>query len=320
MNKYQEIIQALAGQRILVTGHLTPDADCVSAMLALYQAFDGQKKGWQLVLEDDINFNLRYLPGCELIKKPQDLNAEVDAVLLVDCHESSRASTGWLDIYADKPLYVIDHHRGQNVKADVLVLDPHSSAAALLVYQIIKTARQPLTTEIALLLYSGIVADTGCFRFSNTNKATFEAAADLIDYDVDLQLVRINLFERRSLANTKIIAAALTGLELFHEGRLCLLSVDLATKKAVQAMENDCGNVVGNALMIEGVKFGFFLEERLEGIKVSMRCREGYSVDDLAASCGGGGHAKAAGCTINTSLAEAKEILVAAVGKVLKEG
>ncbi|MGI5891487.1 MAG: DHH family phosphoesterase [Bacillota bacterium] len=313
-NIYGEIIKALDNKNILITGHLAPDADCISSLLAIYLAFGGRKKGWQVLLEDDYPENLCFLPFINIIKKPHEIAGSIDNVLLLDCGDYKRAAAkDWLDPYKEKPLYIIDHHQKLSDHGDVIVHESNAAATAQIVYKIIKEAGINVDKDIALLLYSGIAADTGGFRYSNTSKETLILSAELLDYGVDLEKVRINLFERRSFANMKLLGVALDSLELFYGGQVAMMVVDRSSMLKYQASPTDCANIVNFSLLVENVGIGLFLEEREDEVKVSLRCRDNYTVDDIAASLGGGGHFRAAGCSLKCTLEDAKRTLLQAI-------
>ena len=240
-------------------------------------------------------------------------------VLLLDCSDYQRASSGWLDHYKDRPLYIIDHHFAEMDKGTITLREVEATATAQIIFKLIKAAGRPINSDIAMLLYSGIVSDSGGFRFSNTTPEVLLVAAELLLYGVDLETVRVNLFERRTFANMKILGAALESLQLFYGGAVSLMAIDQASMSRYNAKATDCINIVNFSLLVENVKIGVLLEEREEGVKVSLRCRDNYFINDIAAAFGGGGHARAAGCTLSCSLAAAKSLILQAIAKKIEE-
>ena len=303
MSHYQQLIDFLHGcDDLLLTAHHDPDADCLGSMLGLYHMFAGKQRGWVMVLEDEIPQNLHFLPEVELIVHPQQILRRPAAVLLVDCGEVSRVSRGWLDTYIGLPFYCIDHHISNDFKGELAVVEPDASSTGEIVAALCETAGQPLSTEAATCLYSAIVSDTGCFRYENTTPRALEIAARLLRLGVDMEQVRIKLFENRSPSGIAILQTALNNLQFIAEGRLCYTFVRHKEALAVQAKVADLNNISNFTLLQNGVIIGVFFEEYEDHVKISLRSRRGLRVDKLAQSLGGGGHMRAAGCSLKGDL------------------
>lgn len=317
---YRQMIDVLQDSKnLLITGHQDPDGDCIGSMLGIYHAFDGKSKGWQMVLQDEMPAYLAFLSGFEEIKSPLDISIKPDGVLLLDCAEAKRSGTTFLDEYLGKvPFYAIDHHPAQDCACDHYIIEDQASATGEICAAIVEAAGISFTTEAATALYSAIVSDTGCFRYLNTTPRCFTIAARLLAAGIDLEAVRINIFENNSLANVKMLGLALQSLELSADGLVAWMKVDLAGKQLYQAKESDLNNIVNYALSIQGVKIGAFFQEKEGEIKVGLRSRKGYAIDGIARSFGGGGHIMAAGCTVKGTLDEVCGQVLAAIKKMLE--
>lgn len=301
---YREMIDILQRQRgLALVGHESPDCDCLGSMLALFRAFEGRDKGWVMLLRDPAPDNLRFLPGLELMIDPDRLTEQPQAFLFVDHGEAERAGAWLAPLLKGQPIYCIDHHATNDFQGEASICEEDAAAAAEIVAALIFAAGMEPDDETALCLYSGIAADTGCFRYLNTTARCFELSARLVD-QVDLELVRISLFEDRSYANLKMMAACLNNLVTACEGKLCYSYISAAQRGRFGAQAEDCHNIVNYTLVLSGVKMGLLFEEYEDEVKISFRCRRGWRVDELARRFNGGGHKLAAGCKTRGKLAD----------------
>ena len=297
MNGYSDIIDVLKGsQRLLIAGHEDPDCDSLGAALGLYLAAGGADKRWTLLRTGEAPKNLSYLPGLDLFRDPAGVSpADFDAVLLVDCSELTRAGGFMPALCRGKKVYCIDHHQVARPEGEVCVVEPEAAAACEIVSCILHEAGFAIGDEAALCLYSGIASDTGGFRFRNTTPRCLTEAASLLP-QIDSELVRIRLFEDRSFANMKMLAACLREMQVECGGLLAYSWLSRAEMEKYGAGYNDCHNIVNFLLELSGVKVALMFEEYADEVKMSFRCREGYRVDELARRFDGGGHMLASGC------------------------
>ncbi len=299
---YQDMAQFLAtAQDLLIIGHRDPDMDCVGSMLGLYHLFDGKAKNWQLALKDEVGNYMSYLPGFDIIKSPDQVQ-NIAAIVYVDCSDKARAGGAWLDAYDHLPAYCIDHHVSNNFTGQICLLEASASSAGEVVYKLGQVANLSLNQSAAICLYSAIVSDTGCFRYSNTSSETLAIAAKLLEFDIDTEQIRIALFESRDPKNMAMLGLALTHMTILAEGRLVYTYISAADMAAHQASKADLHDITNFTLMHEGCQIGIFFQECEQKIDISMRCRSAYRVDILASDLGGGGHKLAAGAHLDGDL------------------
>jgi phosphoesterase RecJ-like protein len=303
MYDYLRMAEFLLGcDDLLLTAHHDPDADCIGSLLGLYHIFNGFKRGWLIILEDEIPQNLCYLPGVEIIMRPQGIDRLPSAVLMVDCGEFRRVSNGWLESYADLPVYCIDHHVSNEFKGELAVVEPDASSTGEIVTAMCDAAELPVCIDAATCLYSAIVSDTGCFRYDNTTPRALETAAKLLRMGVDMEQVRIKLFESRSIAGIAVLQAAFSNLTFIADGRICYCFVRFNEIVSSGAVRADLNNITNFTLMRDCVLIGLFFEEYSDIVKVSLRSRGNLRMDKLAQVFNGGGHMHAAGCSISGDL------------------
>ncbi len=318
-SKYQQMIDFLNTQRnMIICGHEQPDGDCLGSMLAVYHAFAGKQKNWRLVSPDIIPPHLSYLPGIELIIKPEDIDIDVDSVLILDCRSAHRTGL-WLEPYlSGRPVYCADHHEGKRFDGNYLILEPEAAATAEIIAAIIDEAGIELNADIAINLYSGIVSDSGGFRYPCTTQRSLILAAKLLPW-VDIEQITVHIFEDCSLANMRLKGYCCSSMQLTCGGQLCYAVLDKPTIESMGAKPVDLSNIVNYTLMTHGVRLGVLFEEHDDFIKVSFRSRKGINVCDLAHSLGGGGHELAAGVRIREPLAIAQERVLNAAKEMIAQ-
>lgn len=310
---------------ILLAGHISPDGDTLGSTLALSLILQRLGKRPTVVFQDDVPGYLRFLPGTADIVKPAQITGQPDLLVLVDCATLERTGDGWLNQYLPQaPLLIFDHHALRDDIPATSLIDPKLAATAELIYWLREALGVPLDLDIARCLYTAISTDTGGFRFTNTRTHTFEIAAKLLAAGVDLEEMRINLYESRSLANLKMMGLAMVNMSQTEDKKLVWSMLDAATKERLGAQPGDTDNIAGQTMLVEGVKVGVFLDERVDAdggckVKVSFRGRNGYNVGELAARFGGGGHFAASGCTIPGTLEEVWPGVIEAALTMLRE-
>jgi phosphoesterase RecJ-like protein len=208
---------------------------------------------------------------------------------------------------------VIDHHVSDDDEGDVQVIDSGASAASELVYLLIRADGASVTEEMATCLYAGIAFDTKLFKYSHPKRA-LAAAAELAEYGVDPQEIAEELFTHQTYETVKTLGIALANMTLHKEGQICALYVDHAT----YTMGGDLDVVVDHAMSIDGVEVALFFKEESPGRqRVSLRSRGKVDVNRAARQFDGGGHMRASGCTIEGTVNEAHEQVLAAVSEQL---
>ncbi len=310
-------------RKILIAGHVSPDGDTLGSSLALARGLRQLSKEVTVVFQDEAPDYLRFLPGYELILKPEELQLQPDLLILVDCATLDRTGDGWLKPYLQQaPLLIFDHHalRDENIKA-VSLVEPRLAATAELIYWFLQEMQIDIDLDTARCLYTALCTDTGGFRFTNTKVHTFQIAADLLGRGIDLEEMRVQLFESRSFEHIKLMGAASNNMQKSEDSKLVWTALDAETKEKLGALPGDTDSIAGQTMLVEGVKIGvFFNEKAAEGVvKVSFRGRNGYNVGKLAAQFGGGGHYAASGCSIAGKLTEVMPMVLEAARQALQE-
>ena len=218
--------------------------------------------------------------------------------------------------YADRIDLAIDHHPSFESFGRENIFRPEAAACGELIYDIVKKLC-PLTPEIALPLYLAVSTDTGCFVYTNTTGDTHRVAAALMDTGIDYRTVNRIFFRTKSRKRLQLEGAMLDSMEFYDRDRVVVLSVPLSLMERLAAAEGDAEDVSALGGQIEGTDCAVTMRElRPDVWKISLRTGERVNATRACALLGGGGHAAAAGCTIEAPWAEAKAKILSAVAQV----
>ncbi len=323
MNSFPESLLSFIREagRILLCTHVSPDGDTIGSALALRAALMKMGKQVEAVCADDVPQLLMLLQGAGKILKPAQLNGEsFDLAIAVDVADRNRLGECAPLFFAAGRTMQIDHHGTNPNYADMNVVSAQASATGLLMYELIRSLDVDLDADIATCLYAAIAMDTGNFSFDNTTADAFHVIGELMAYGLPIARLNRILFRERSREQVLVLARALSTLTFYHSGQITGMQLRQADLLACGAKGEHVEAVVNFGIDITGVSMTFLAREVESGTKFSLRAVEGCNVARLAAQFGGGGHALAAGCTMNHGLAQAVEIMVSAMEKSLEDG
>lgn len=295
----------------IIISHRRPDGDTLCSGAALCSALRrAGKRAWCF---DNPETTDTYRPFVAPYLAPEGLSPST--LVTVDVASEGLFPAG---ISTPVPL-AIDHHPSNSRFAENLCLDAERSSCGELVMEIIKALCGSMTAGEANLLYAAVSTDTGCFQYSNTNAATLRAAAELVECGAENSALNTLLFRTMSRARMALEGRMLTGMRYFKDGRISVNIVTQAMLDECGADENDCDDLAGIAGKAKGSLISLTIREVAEGSKVSARSKPGINVSDVCAVYGGGGHAMAAGVTLNCGVEEALELMLRAIDKKCPE-
>ncbi len=302
----------LAAQKIVLCCHVSPDGDTLGSALGLARLLEQKGKEVTVFVDDDINKSLGFIPGIENVQRPE-AGVTVVADLFVVVDASSFDRVGICNEVVKAPVLLnIDHHISNTEFADYLYLDAEAAAAGEIMCDLFEAMGWEYDEAIAIDFYTAITTDCGSFRYSNTTSKTMQRAAKLLDYGVKPNEIS-DMLDIRSRKTTELLAKVLPSLTFDYEGKVAHLTItnDLYDKEA------QTDSFVNYPRYIEGVDVAImFKAVEPEVTRVSMRSSN-VDVAKIAFSFGGGGHIRAAGCTIYAPVEEAKAQLLATIGKAL---
>ena len=206
----------------------------------------------------------------------------------------------------------IDHHGNATSFTPVELVEPGAAACGEIVYGVLSQMGAELDIPMANALYTAISTDTGCFRYANTTNHTFAVAAACAKAGAEVFTINQALFETNSLARLKVQSYMLQNAIFLQEGKVAICPLPKAVEKECGACEDDLENISGFPRTIEGVKLAVTIrEEGTERVKMSVRAVPGQDASALCAKFGGGGHKGAAGASMNKTMEEAVQAVIA---------
>ena len=309
-HKKQEILEQIAKANVIhIAGHTNPDGDAIGACLAFGTALEQAGRQVYVILEP---YAAKYsiLPNQHLVRQPKE---KADLFLALDCGDFERLGEAgqWFE-KADKTIN-IDHHGSNTRYGDFWFVDGAASSTCELVYDFLE-GTYPIDTEIAAALYTGILYDTGAFRHTSTAPKTMRIAAALMETGIDFTKIYHRFFDSRSFSELKLMGQALQNAKLYLGGTVICATITAAEIAACHGSSKELDAIVNYLKGVEGIQIACFLYEKTEtDVKASFRAGEEQDVCVLAQKFGGGGHVKAAGCTITAPLEQAKEMILDAI-------
>lgn len=301
----------------LILTHKDPDLDGIGSMIALGTALRKKGKKVYFFVEQKLQFPLGNIKGAELITNELP-KQRFDATIVLDCSDLNRLGSAKELALSNRPLINIDHHETNDLFADINFVVPESSSTGELVYGIIKKASFPIDKLIAEDLFAAIQADTGCFKYENTTPSSFRIAAELLEYGVSPWDVYRNTTEQYTLSVLKLLELALGTIELHHNGRLGIMSITLDMIKSAGAYPGDSERFISYPRFITGVEVAALIRQIGEmEYKFSLRSNGKVNVAKVAATFGGGGHARAAGFECKGELSVLKRRFIKEISNFL---
>lgn len=300
---WQEFFRLIeTNDRFVATCHVHPDGDAIGSLLAIGFILKKYDKNFELICSEGVPSVYTYLEGSELIKEERDSSVTPQVLILVDCAEKDRCALA-PEIWNTPGLTVIniDHHISNIGFGDLNLIHPHAAATGEVIYRLFSEAGFEFDSSVASALYMAVATDTGFFRYSNTSAFTLELASILVKkYNIDPSKIAEQVHEQKSFTAIRLLGEVLCTLQVGIGGKVAWMVLDQPMLSKFQVENEETESFVNYARSIEGVEIGILFKElRANEIKLSWRSSVNIDVSKLAANFGGGGHARAAGCTIN---------------------
>ena len=313
---FARLLKTLEGRRVAVVGHARPDGDCIGSQVALARVLAARGIDVICVNGDAVPRRLQFLTeGMKFFRSAEVAGAPDDRVaIFVDCADQARVGERLKAHYA-APVAVIDHHLSNVGFAATNLVDSASAATCEILAGVFFDNGLPVDAQTAQALYTGILTDTGQFRFHSTSRRCFVLAGELVARGAQPSVAGYELYERETEGKLRLLQHFLASLRLECDGEVCIGRLANGIFETTGTTAEDTEGLVDYARSIEGVKIGALIEERPDGtVKASLRAKEpAYRVDLVAAQFNGGGHACAAGLNLKSGTENFYSRLVAAL-------
>lgn len=324
---YKEAADILSQKKnTLIIFHVHPDGDAVGSAFAL-RAFIEDIGGKAFCISaDELPERLIFASDVQKSVLPSALPENFEPELIVTVDTASPSQMGELyDVYGDKIDLMIDHHLKGTPYADNCV-DAYASACGEVLFSILTVAAEDcgiaMSDRVNRLLYTAISSDTGCFRYSNVTKNTHMIAAELISRGVPSADINHKLFGIKTLTQMQVEHAGFERMNFYCDGRIAIITFPYDLKRQYKADDEALETLIDVARCVKGVEVAAVIKQPAEEnrFRVSMRSSTDFDVSEICALYGGGGHMRAAGCTITAdSILSAEMTVVVAVEQRMGE-
>jgi phosphoesterase RecJ-like protein len=317
--RFAVLLHELEGQQAVVIGHQRPDGDCIGSQVALCRVLRSQGIDAVCLNADEVPRRIKFLLGDTPFYNRENLPPGERFAIFTDCADHGRAGEKVRAMYP-APLACFDHHVSNVGFAKRNFVDAGSAATAEVLAGLFFDADLSIDATTAQALYTGIMTDTGQFRFPSTTYRVFRLCGELVARGANPAQAGLELFERESSGKLKLLQHYISSLKYECGGRVCIGVLPQGIFEQVDATVEDTEGLVDYARSIEGVEIGVLIEERPGTIKASLRAKHAsYRMDSIASQFNGGGHASAAGLNCHDTLSAFYPKLVAALTRRLAE-
>ncbi len=316
----QEIGQQLSkAKSILLFPHDNADGDALGCSAALCGALRKAGKEAAVLMGERAPDSFQFLDQGFFTFDQQQI-PQPDVCMCLDCGEPSRFLKRKEKFFQGKTTICLDHHVTSKPFADYNHIDGKAAAAAELVYKLIVSMGIEIDKTIGEAIFTGICTDTGNFQYSNTTKESHLITAALYDAGIDHSKVAVEVYQNMPLEKFQIVNKVLGTMELFADGKAAMAHVTQAMLQEMGASVDHTDGCVEALRNIKGVEVAAFIKEKKDRLcKVSMRAKSTANVAKIAAVFGGGGHVKAAGCTLEMEIKDACGQLKQAIEENLRK-
>ena len=301
-------------QAIFLSTHINPDGDAIGSLIALGLGLQQHGKHIYLYNASPIPAVYRFLPGVQLVQQVLPESSAWDTAVVLDCGTLDRIGVA-VDFVRGLPQVInIDHHVTNTNFGQYRLVDSTACSSAEIVYRLLKKMAITIDAAIATSIYTGILTDTGSFRFANTNSAAYTICSEMVQAGVDPYTVAQHVYGTYSLGRIKLLNMALDSIEISANGKLSLMTLTQDMFRETDTNPEDVDGMINYAKRIEDVKVAALIMENENGAvqkryHVSLRSDGTVDVAEIAASFGGGGHFNAAGFGVESSLKALKKTI-----------
>ncbi len=311
MNELEKI--ASNSSSIAITSHINPDGDSIGSILALWFALKQRYKNVEAFINEKLPDRYSFLPQAKHIKKYEDVKGKkFDLFFALDCGNEKRLGNGIEIMEKSKIVVNIDHHISNTKFGDINIVDIYSSSTCEMIYSVIKDMGLAIDQQIATCIYTGIVTDSGNFMYDNVTEKTHLIVAELMRTGIAKQDIIYNLYQKKSVNSLRFLGYSLTNMDIELGGRLVIFRVPSGLLEKFNISNDDVEGLVNYGRDIESADIAASITETGNGeVKLSFRSKhDDVDVRAFAQLFNGGGHKKASGAVLTSTLDEAKDQVV----------
>jgi phosphoesterase RecJ-like protein len=305
-------------KKIAITFHTSPDGDSIGSALALLMGLRQLNKEVYIISKEVIPETFKFL-SCsnEINGETSEPLEDTECVIVLDCGDFKRINANLCLENKKFELINMDHHLSNEFYGDLNFVDTSASAAAEIVYEVLRLLDIKLDKEISTCLYTSLLTDTGSFRHSSTTVLTHAIAGELINTGIDFSNIHRIIFENKKFEKIKFYGEVINNMTLELGGKVCIMYIPKNLIEKYNLISEDTSDVITFGSSIDTVEVTMLIKEAEDGVKVSLRSKSLVNVSKVAEGFNGGGHIRAAGFFTEANFADTKVKLIEILEKEL---
>lgn len=295
-------------KNVVIIGHVNPDGDCIGSCLGLYNYLKENFEGLSVsVYLEPMGKKFGYLAGYGDVKNEYEPEQKFDLCITLDASDEKRLGAFAPYLLSAGDSLCIDHHITNRGMGRINVIESGASSSCEVLYDLLEPEK--ISRQVAECLYTGIAHDTGVFKYSCTSKKTMAIVGDLIEYGIDFPKIIDESFFMKSYGQLRLHGKAMLGSRRILDDRCIYTVVTQEELKEYGCTVKATDGIIDQLRMVEGVECAILLYEtgKPSEYKVSLRTNTDLDLSRIASAFGGGGHVKAAGCTVTGTVEEIVE-------------
>lgn len=290
-----------SARRIGCTSHIRPDGDALGSLIGFAISMQLAGKEVIAISQDGVPWHLDFLPGADLVRKPDGSVLDIDVAVALDTATHDRVGDGCRHaLSAAGELINIDHHGSNPRYGTINYVDSNAPAVGEIVFDLLSSQGFPMDDRVRQNLFAAISTDTGSFQYSSTTAHTHEIVAAMMRDGLDTAHMATLLYHQNPMRRVELLRTLLNEMQFRADGRIASWNYTVATKERIGVLPGDTEGLIDHLRSIDTVVSAVIFEEQRNGqIRVSARSKsDAVNVANVCALFGGGGHRLAAGATL----------------------
>ena len=309
-------------KNFLITSHTNPEGDALGSELAFYNLIRKLGKSATVINEDKLPYGYDFLPLKDKLKKYKDnlKNIVFDCFVVLDCSDLSRTGEVYRLNSGRKPVLNIDHHISNQEFGNINWIEPHVSSCSEMIYKLYKALRVPLDKNAAVLLYTGMLTDTGSFRYSNTSSFTHQAVSELLKFNLNIPQIYKSIYENMLFEDMQLLSRILPAIKQEAKGRIVWCQIKQNVLRNRKLSFDLSEHILSFGRAIKGAEVVALFKENLgvkNEIRINLRSQGKVDVNRIAQFFGGGGHKTASGATVKGNIDNVRRRVLAKIKESL---
>ncbi len=297
----KKIIQKIKNSKnILIVAHRRPDGDSIGSQLSLYLILKQLNKNVKILNTDPVPEMFRFLKSYINIKRTLNKSFEPDIIIFLDSASKTRVGEKILNkmkSFNNNTIINIDHHISNKKYGHLNYVRSDASSTAEIIFKLAKQMKIKIDKSIAEALLTGIITDTGFFKFDTVNYKTLNIASELVKYGADIHFIAMEVYMNRPIPKVRLISFVFSRMKIINDKVYSYITNN--DFKKTGALSEYTDGIVNELLYLKGINAAVLIIEDGKNVRISFRSKGKYNMNELASHFGGGGHINASGAYVD---------------------